>query len=305
MTAALPTRKDEAWRYADFKALMRMRTAGAVPAGRFDTIFIFNDCQTQGHENSQHPATDYRLQPGVQHSLIQILDGSDHHAGQMRATLAEGASLDHVILQTRGAEAGTTLSAEIILADNARYRVHLCNIGSDYARLDLDVALNGSGARAELHALQLADESQTLEVISRFHHNVPGTSSQQSVRSLAGQRGTVTYLGGIKVAPDAQGTDASQSSKAILLARTASANSKPELVIHADDVKCAHGATVGELDAQALFYLQSRGLDPAQARALLIEAFMADIIDAIGAEDTQVQVRAAVMQKLATMVSHA
>ena len=104
------------------------------------------------------------------------------------------------------------------------------------------------------------------------------------VRSVLGGKATGSYLGKVAVARDAQKTDASQSVKAMLLTRTATANAKPELEIFADDVKCAHGATVGELDAMALFYLESRGVGPAEARALLTRAFVADALARIGEE---------------------
>src|SRR5690606_5075343 len=92
---------------------------------------------------------------------------------------------------------------------------------------------------------------------------------------------TVTYLGKIVISEGAQHIDAEQSSKALLLARTATANAKPELEIYANEVKCAHGATVGELDKRALFYMATRGIDPAEAKALLTEAFVADAIEPI------------------------
>ncbi|HET7316507.1 MAG TPA: SufD family Fe-S cluster assembly protein, partial [Sphingomicrobium sp.] len=102
---------------------------------------------------------------------------------------------------------------------------------------------------------------------------------RQIVRSVLNGKATGTYLGRIEVARDAQKTDAEQSVKAMLLDRGATANAKPELEIFADDVKCAHGATVGELDADQLFYLGSRGLPPAEARTLLLEGFITGLWD--------------------------
>jgi Fe-S cluster assembly protein SufD len=104
------------------------------------------------------------------------------------------------------------------------------------------------------------------------------------VRSVLGGKAVGTYLGRIEVARGAQQTDAEQSVKAMLLDRGATANAKPELEIFADDVKCAHGATVGELDQAQLFYAMSRGLDPATARALLLEGFVMDLWDGVGDE---------------------
>ena len=104
------------------------------------------------------------------------------------------------------------------------------------------------------------------------------------IRSVLGDKATGSFLGRIEVAREGQQTDAEQSVKAMLLDRGATANAKPELEIFADDVKCAHGATVGELDQRALFYLESRGIDEARAKALLTRAFVADAVERIGEE---------------------
>ncbi|PKP97158.1 MAG: Fe-S cluster assembly protein SufD, partial [Alphaproteobacteria bacterium HGW-Alphaproteobacteria-13] len=114
-------------------------------------------------------------------------------------------------------------------------------------------------------------------------HAEPGATSRQMVRSGLGGTGTGTYLGKGAVARGAQATDSEQDVKAMLLDRSATANAKPELEIFADDVKCAHGCAIGELDAQALFYLQSRGMPPAEAKKILLQAFVAGVFD--GAED--------------------
>jgi Fe-S cluster assembly protein SufD len=115
-----------------------------------------------------------------------------------------------------------------------------------------------------------------LEIVTEVRHDHPGATSNQVVRSVLGGRATGSFLGKVAVARHAQKTDAAQSVKAMLLDRTATANAKPELEIFADDVKCAHGATVGELDKAALFYMASRGIPPAEARRLMMQAFIAD-----------------------------
>jgi Fe-S cluster assembly protein SufD len=110
-------------------------------------------------------------------------------------------------------------------------------------------------------------------------HLVPECESDQIYRGVLDKGGKSAFQGKVYVAKDAQLTNAEQSNKNLLLDRDAEANSKPELLIYADDVKCAHGATVGELDAEALFYLKSRGLDTAAAKSLLVEAFVAEVYD--------------------------
>ena len=117
-----------------------------------------------------------------------------------------------------------------------------------------------------------------------LRHAVPDGTSRQVWRSVADDRATCSVAARVEVARDAQKTDGEQSLKGLLLARSAMINAKPELEIFADDVKCAHGATVGELDRNALFYLESRGVTPDEAKGLLTRAFVADALDRIGEE---------------------
>lgn len=163
----------------------------------------------------------------------------------------------------------------VTLADGARLDLHMLNLGGRYGRIALDVTL-GDGAHFELGAAQVAGGKTTLEIVTRVCHAAPNATSRQTVRTVLAQQATGTYLGQIVVDRGAQKTDAEQSVKAMLLDRTATANAKPELEIYADDVKCAHGATVGELDATQYFYLTSRGLPPSEAKRLLLQAFLAD-----------------------------
>ena len=130
-----------------------------------------------------------------------------------------------------------------------------------------------------------------LEIVTNVTHAAPDAVSRQVVRSVVGGRATANYLGKVTVAKGAVGTDGEQSVRAMLLDRTATANARPELEIHADDVKCAHGCAVGELDAMGLFYLQSRGLPPEAAKQLMLQAFIAEAF-AGSAEEAALQERA-------------
>jgi Fe-S cluster assembly protein SufD len=147
--------------------------------------------------------------------------------------------------------------------------------------------------------LSLGKGARTLEIITTVTHTEPGATSRQVVRSVLAGQATGTYLGKVAVARDAQKTDSEQSVKAMLLDRTATANAKPELEIYADDVKCAHGATVGELDKTAMFYLAARGLPPAEAKKLLLQAFIASVFE--GAEGEEALTSAA-LRKLEALV---
>lgn len=166
----------------------------------------------------------------------------------------------------------------VTLATGARMDFHVLNAADSYGRVALDVTLHG-GAHFELGAVQVGGGSANLEIVTTVRHAEPGATSRQTVRSILGGSATGSYLGKVVVARGADGTDSEQSVKAMLVARTATANAKPELEIYADDVKCAHGATVGELDQQAMFYLTARGLPPAEAQTLLLQAFVAEVFE--------------------------
>ncbi|BBD99101.1 Fe-S cluster assembly protein SufD [Sphingobium amiense] len=246
---ALPTRRDEAWRYSDLDALA---TIWPVPA----PVHI-----------------DVEAGQSAAHHLLQ--DAADGVA----------AVHDHVIT----------------VADGARCDFHLLNVGGRLGRVTFDVTL-GRGAHFELHAAIIGGGEQVLEIVTKVRHAQPDATSGQTIRSILGQRATGSYLGSINVARDAQRTDAFQSVKAMLLDRTATANAKPELEIYADDVKCAHGATVGELDRAALFYMASRGMDPATAKTLLLKAFVAGVFDGVADEAVKDALEAAALAKLETLV---
>ena len=187
---------------------------------------------------------------------------------------------------------------EIELGAGATFDLRLLNVGGGYGRFALNVTL-GEGADFTFGAAQLGGETQTLETVTTVTHAAPNATSRQIVRSVLAGHATGTYLGKVAVARGADGTDAGQSVRAMLLDRTATANAKPELEIYADDVKCAHGCAVGELDQQALFYMASRGIEPAQAKRLMLQAFIAEAF--VGAEDEDALTRAA-LARLETLV---
>jgi len=171
---------------------------------------------------------------------------------------------------------------QLALGAGAKARIFALNSAPVYGRIELEVSLE-EGAEFELYGANIGTGLSTNEIVTNVKHVGEGGRSRQTVRSVLNGKAVGSYLGKVEVARGAQRTDAEQSVKAILLNRGATANCKPELEIFADDVKCAHGASVGELDAMQLFYAESRGMDPANARALLLEGFVTGLWD--GAKD--------------------
>jgi Fe-S cluster assembly protein SufD len=173
---------------------------------------------------------------------------------------------------------------EFMLEADATANIYALNTAATYGRIEIDVTL-ADGARFGLDAANIGAGKSTLEIVTTVRHIGVGATSRQTVRSVLGGTAVGTYMGKVAVARSGQQTDSVQSVKAMLLDRGATANAKPELEIYADDVKCAHGATVGELDPEQLFYAAARGLDPASARALLLEGFVAGLWSEIEGDD--------------------
>ena len=161
------------------------------------------------------------------------------------------------------------------IGDGARCEMFAVDAGGQLGRVEIVVTL-GDGAHFEFGGVTLGGGDTTREIVTRVAHEEPNATSNQIVRSVHWGRGTGNFLGRIDVASGAQKTDAAQSFKGLLLEKGASANAVPQLEIYADDVKCAHGATVGQLDENARFYMAARGLPPEAARKLLVRAFLAD-----------------------------
>jgi Fe-S cluster assembly protein SufD len=212
-----------------------------------------------------------------------------------------GQEISRLIVQDEPAGAVAVRDFTLVLEAGARATFHVLNIGGKFGRIAIDVTLH-EGAHFELGGAMLGGGDQTLEIVTTLNHVEPHATSNQVVRSVLGGKATGSYLGKVAVARDAQKTDASQSVKAMLLTRTATANAKPELEIFADDVKCAHGATVGELDANALFYLESRGIAPADAKKLLLRAFVGSVFDGIANQVQREAVEASAMAALDRML---
>ncbi|MGD9841815.1 MAG: Fe-S cluster assembly protein SufD [Steroidobacteraceae bacterium] len=259
--------------------------------------FIWSD---QPSSLMAHPRVIIRA---GQHSKLVVIEqyqgnGITAHFSNAVTTLelADGAQLEHCRIQNENSHSFHIGMLHAKLAAQAALTSHHINFGAVLARMDINVYLQGAGAGVTLNGLQFATDTQHHDSHLRIEHCVPHTHSNQDYRGIADQRGRVVFNGKVMVHEKAIKTDAQQSSRNLLLANTAEIDTKPELEIYNDDVKCAHGATVGQLDATALFYLRSRGLDEPQARALLTHAFADHII---------AQLPLAVLREQLTAAGHA
>lgn len=230
---ALPTRRDEEWRYAPVEVLAGLK---ALPEAE----------------------------------RIEVAVGKTETLCKYASTGAEG-KVD-------------IRRYQIEIAEDARCELFFLFTGGGYKRLDVDVTL-AEGAHFELGAVGIGRGEEVTEIVTRLRHVAPGATSNQVMRGVAMDKASITMIGRIDVAKDAQKTDAALGAKGLLLDRTATINARPELEIYADDVKCAHGCAIGQLDEMALFYAQQRGLPMAEAKALLMQAFVAEAFNEIADPD--------------------
>jgi Fe-S cluster assembly protein SufD len=225
--------------------------------------------------------------------------------GQCRVLVVLEANASATILETHaGNDVLENIGAEFVLGVNARlthmrvaanapgavqveeisieamrgavYRGHFVNLGAKLSRVELRIGLEGEGAEAHLSGASVLGDEAHADLTTHITHAVGKTTSTQLFKKVAGGKSRAVYQGKITVCEGADGSDSRQIAKALLLGARAEADLKPELEIFADDVKCAHGAAVGDLDVESLFYLRSRGIAEAEARNLLIRAFLED-----------------------------
>lgn len=197
---------------------------------------------------------------------------------ELRVELAEGAQLELTELFT--AEA----FAEVHVTQAARSRCRLTTVQLSSANASYRIDLDGADAENELNGVFLAAGEEHCVLKLHTAHNVADCRSNSYVKGVAGGCAVGEFCGMVYVAPDAQRTDARQQSRNILLCETARITTQPQLEIYADDVKCSHGATVGQMDAEAILYMRQRGLSESQARRLQIEGFVGDVVTRCGIE---------------------
>ncbi|MFT3726646.1 MAG: SufD family Fe-S cluster assembly protein [Terricaulis sp.] len=262
--AELPNRRVEAWKYSDLRQAIG-EERHVLREGR-DII--------------------ERLAPGTQridiparkrHVFVERMDDDRHlDARSFDFTVGAGASLTRVVIQSGAAMA--LAMARVHLAADAKLTQFVLADGAKLARIETHVSMEGEGAEVQLNGVYLCGPGRHADLTSVIDHKVPNGQTSQLIKGVARKGGRGVFQGKIVVEHGAKKTDARQYHHGILLEDGAEIFAKPELLIHADDVQCAHGNTAGGIDANALFYLRSRGVPEVQARGLLIEAFLAEAI---------------------------
>ena len=212
--------------------------------------------------------------------------------------VGDNAIVDHYKLLRESLDAYHVGSMHVRLGRDANFSSHSITLGGALVRNDVDVELAGSGGECTLNGLYLANARRLVDNHTTIVHAQAHCASHELYKGVLDDEAHAVFNGKIIVAIDAQKTDAKQTNKALLLSENARINTKPELEIFADDVKCTHGATIGQLDNDALFYLRARGLSLQQARSVLIHAFASDLLQRIAIEPIRAQLDAVLLQQL-------
>lgn len=297
----LPTPKVEEWKYTN---LARALPEGLNPEAEPQEIVIH---KTRGQiseqpehilftglNNTRHtPKIKIHIEDGAQATVIEAHEGEGAYWKNMAVEieLGQNARLNHVRLQNDTIEAVQTSNVHIRAAQDSVYDGFSLNKGGKLTRHEIHAILEGKNAEVTFNGVNLLKGKQHGDTTILIEHAAPHGRSNQFYRTVLDEEARGVFQGKVHVHKIAQKTDGYQLSNAILLSEKAEMDTKPELEIYADDVKCSHGATTGQLDEEPLFYLRTRGLNEGQARMLMIRAFVDEVADKVGDEETRNKIK--------------
>lgn len=326
----LPSRRDEDWRWTDLRGLIRTIPTespaflGDVGAGPFDaladgSVVIVNGWVREGDPApetgvlalrfvSRADATAHDAEFAVTVAPGQTLTVLESYEGQgaggylanigLDFSVGEGARLERIVLVDDLADAVMVSTADVALAPGARFAQTILTTGARRQRLETRVAHPGAHAELRLDGIYLLDKQRHADLTTQVTHGgVDGTTSQLT-KGMVDDQARGVFQGRIIVQPGADQTDARMGHHALIMSDRAEVDAKPELLIFADDVSCAHGNTIGALDEQAIFYARQRGIPELEARAMLTEAFVGEVVERIEHEPARQLARAWVAQHL-------
>jgi Fe-S cluster assembly protein SufD len=262
-------------------------------------LFVSSD---SGAPAVSHPRTLVVVGENSQVRVIESYAGPDRGRyftnPVTEVVVGAGAVCDHIRVQADGGEAFHIGSTQAAVGRQASYASHAVTFGGSISRCDIGVTLSGEGASCTLNGLYLASGEQVVDHHTTIDHARPHCTSHELYKGILGGRARAVFGGRIAVRPDAQKTDAKQTNKTLLLSDEAQIDTKPQLEILANDVKCTHGATVGQLSEDALFYLRTRGVGRDEARRMLIHAFAGDVLDRLPFEPARARLDALLAARL-------
>ena len=274
---------------------VQLHVAAGVDAGALVLLSVAPD----GHRPiAFHPRHSIHLEAGAKLTVLEIArgEGAYLHNAVTEAVVAAGAVLTHIRLQDESPNAFHVSTTFAEVAERGTYDAFVLTLGAQVARTEIHARLIGPHGMVHLNGAQLLGGQQHGDITTVVAHDAPNCGSRQTIKNVLSDRSRGVFQGRIEVARAAQKTDGYQMNQALLLSPQAEIDCKPQLEIYADDVKCSHGATVGELDADQLFYLRSRGVPDEEARAILVRAFLAEAMDPIAHTEARALLERAIEQ---------
>lgn len=260
-----------------------IRVAKGAKAG---TLILSHD----GASGRQTTRNLIVVEEGAALTLIETHQGGDDAQQVQQVSdvfVAKGAKLTHIRLQDVGAKTVHLATDLVDVAKGANYRGFVLTMGGELSRQESFIEFSGQNAEAHISGAYLLSGKQHGDITTCVNHAVPHCVSREVFKGVVADKARGVFQGKIVVAEDAQKTDGHMLNKTLLLSDRAEMDAKPELEIYADDVKCSHGATAGQLDANQLFYLRARGIDEGAARGLLMQSFLAEALFEV--EDEQIR----------------
>jgi Fe-S cluster assembly protein SufD len=256
-----------------------------------ELVFV---AHVESQAGSSYPRVELHVEPNARVGLIErhvsIGGGANFVNASVSVDIARGATVNHYRVQEAGTKAVWFDTLSAVLQQDATYKLHGVNVGALSARSTINVQLAGRGADVAISMASLGDKQQIQDAFVLVDHIAPYAKSQQTFRGISAGRARVGFKGMVVVRKDAKGTDSQQSLRGLLAGPDAEIDVRPQLEIYTDDVRCAHGATAGKLDDNMLFYLLSRGIDPATAQRLLKWAFLEDVVARIEVSELRRQI---------------
>ena len=227
-------------------------------------------------------------------------DDKEHFAGNKdyEIVVCENASFEMYRIQNLDDDAALTQNFNIKQLRDSRVHIVIVSFNGGDLRNNITINIDGEGCETNVYGLYLTDKKQHVENCLKVNHNVPHCTSMTKFKGIVDDEASAVFNGHVFVAKDAQKTDAQQNNSNIILTSTAKINSQPFLEIYADDVKCSHGTSTGQLDQEAMFYMQQRGISKKDARMLLMYAFAAEISNHIAIEDLRIHIDDMIKRRL-------
>jgi len=264
-------------------------------------IHLLYVTDSEAAKGATHPRTlivaDRHAVATVIESYVSIGDATYFTNAVTEIQVADGAKVDHYRIERESDRAYHVGTTEVRQGRDSRYQSFSFATGGALARVNLYTVLGGEGGETLMHGLYMLDGTQHIDHQTRIEHAAPHCASREVYKGIMDDASHGVFNGKVYVQPEAQKTDGKQTNNNVLLSETAQADTKPQLEIFADDVKCTHGATVGRLDEVALFYLRSRGIDLEQARTLLTYAFAADVLERIDQPEVRKALEALTLER--------